>query len=253
MIKEWKIFLTAVQFMTRIPIPASIVHDPEYLQAAPRYFPVIGWIVASFASLAWLLFSRYVSIDAGIVASMITGIFVTGAFHEDGFADTCDGMGGGWKREDILRIMKDSRIGTFGTIGLIGILASKFVLLKALTASPFFIIALFTAHSVSRLLPVWVMQFADYATDPNQSKSKDITSRRFSSGGLLMVCILGLAPFALLPWPFLLTILPAIYVTYRLLHYFRKWIGGYTGDCLGAIQQVTELVIYLGFVVVWRY
>ncbi|HEY4290037.1 MAG TPA: adenosylcobinamide-GDP ribazoletransferase [Puia sp.] len=265
---EWKIFLTAVQFMTRLRVPVTIVHEPVYLQQAPRYFPVIGWIVGALSALAFLVFSRYVSTDAGILASMITGLLVTGAFHEDGFADVCDGMGGGWTREKILQIMKDSRIGAFGAIGLIAILASKFVLLKELSpftpsllhpvSSPFynyryFILATLTAHSVSRLMPVLVMQVADYASDPDQSKSKDITSRRLSAGGLTVTILLALAPYAFLPWPFWLTILPALYATYELNRYFRRWIGGYTGDCLGAIQQVTELVIYLGFVIVWRY
>jgi adenosylcobinamide-GDP ribazoletransferase len=269
---EWKIFLTAVQFMTRLRVPVTIVHEPVYLQQAPRYFPVIGWIVGALSALAFLVFSRYVSADAGVLASMITGLLVTGAFHEDGFADVCDGMGGGWTREKILHIMKDSRIGAFGAIGLIGILASKFVLLKELSlftpslvhpaSSPlynypynyrYFILAVLTAHSVSRLMSVLVMQVADYAADPDQSKSKHITSRRLSVGGLAVTILLALAPYAFLPWPFLLTILPALYATYELNRYFRRWIGGYTGDCLGAIQQVTELVIYLGFVIVWRY
>ncbi len=193
---------------------------------------------------------------------------VTGAFHEDGFADVCDGMGGGWTREKILQIMKDSRIGVFGAIGLMAIFASKFVLLKELslfapslahpTSSPFynyryFILGVLAAHSISRLMPVLVMQVADYASNPDQSKSKDLTSRRLSIGGLVMTALPALAPYAFLPWPFLLTILPALYATYELNRYFRRWIGGYTGDCLGAIQQVTELVIYLGFVIVWRY
>lgn len=266
--KELKIFLTAVQFLTRLRVPVNIAHDPEHLQEAPRYFPVIGWIVGGLSALAFLVFSRWVSIDAGILASMITGIFVTGAFHEDGFADVCDGFGGGWTREKILLIMKDSRIGAFGAIGLIGILAGKFVLLKELSSytpnlahpssSPFynyryFILSVLTAHSVSRLMPVLVMQVADYASDPNQSKSKDITSRRLSVGGLIVTAVVALAPYALLPWHFWLTLLPALYATYSLNRYFRRWIGGYTGDCLGAIQQVTELVIYLGFFIVWRY
>ena len=123
--------------MTRIRVPGTIVHEPVYLQLAPRYFPVIGWIVGGLSILSFLVFSRFVSADAGVLASMITGLFVTGAFHEDGFADVCDGMGGGFNKEQILRIMKDSRIGAYGTIGLIAILASKFVLLKELAPNIF--------------------------------------------------------------------------------------------------------------------
>ena len=117
-------------FLTRIRVPKNIDHSPEYLQQAPRYFPVVGWIVGALSALVFLIFSRYISTDIGILAAMITGILVTGAFHEDGFADVCDGFGGGWTREKILLIMKDSRIGAYGAIGLIAILGSKFLLLE---------------------------------------------------------------------------------------------------------------------------
>src|SRR5882762_8589221 len=105
--KEWKIFLTAIMFLTRISVPHNIDHSPEYLQKAPKYFPLIGWIVGGICSLVFLVLSRYISLDTGILGSMIAGIFTTGALHEDGFADVCDGFGGGWTRDKILSIMKD--------------------------------------------------------------------------------------------------------------------------------------------------
>lgn len=265
--KEWKVFLTAVQFLTRIRVPADIGHRPEYGQQAPRYFPLIGWIVGAVSSLFFLLFARYISLDAGILASMIAGLLLTGAFHEDGFADVCDGLGGGWTREKILQIMKDSRIGAFGVIGLIMLFGSKYLLLKelpAFAAEPgqnhlifynyrYIILALIAAHSVSRLMAVLVMQAGDYVGDPGQSKSIPMTGRRLSIAGQTVAIGFALAPFALLPWRYMLTVLPALYATYEMYQYFKRWIGGYTGDCLGAIQQVTEIVLYLGFVMVWRY
>jgi adenosylcobinamide-GDP ribazoletransferase len=265
--KEVRIFLTAIMFLTRIRVPASTDHSPEYLRQAPRYFPVVGWIVGAISALFFLAVSRYVSTDAGILASMIAGLFVTGAFHEDGFADVCDAFGGGWTREKILEIMKDSRIGAFGAIGLIAILASKFVLLKELPAfTPdlgtghtifysyrYFILGVIIAHSCSRLMPVLVMQTSEYSGIADRSKSGAMTGQKLSGGALTVAIALALAPFAFLSWHYLLIILPALYTTYELNRYFKRWIGGYTGDCLGAIQQVTEIVIYLGFILVWRY
>ena len=267
-----------MMFLTRIRVPRTIDHSPEYLQKAPKYFPVIGWIVGGICSLVFLVLSKYISVDVGIFGSMIAGILTTGAFHEDGFADVCDGFGGGWTKEKILLIMKDSRIGAFGAIGLLAILGSKYLLLKELPAftpalsnpgtalsghsSPvitmlfnyrFFMLSLITAHSVSRLMPVLVIQWSTYAADPDQSKSKAVASSRLKPGELILAIFFALLPFVLLPWQFLLTVLPAGYATYELAKYFRKWIGGYTGDCLGAIQQVTEIVFYLGFVLVWRF
>ncbi|HEY4109883.1 adenosylcobinamide-GDP ribazoletransferase [Puia sp.] len=266
--KEWKVFLTAVQFLTRIRVPASIHHQPGLMQQAPRYFPLVGWIVGALSALFFLVFGRYISTDVGIIASMCTSLLVTGAFHEDGFADVCDGFGGGWTKEKILLIMKDSRVGAFGAIGLIFILGTKFALLRelpgfiALPGEPthlifyhyrYFILALIAAHSVSRLMAVLVLQTGSYAGNPDQSKSVSMTGGRLSIPALILATAFALAPFAFLPWPFLLTVLPALYATYELYRYFKKWIGGYTGDCLGAIQQVTEIVIYLGFIIVWRY
>src|SRR5882724_4395211 len=119
-------------FLTRIRVPATIDHRPEYLQKSPRYFPLIGWIVGGISILVFLAFNKFFSENIALLASMIAGILTTGAFHEDGFADTCDGFGGGWTKEKILLIMKDSRLGTYGVIGLISILASKYLLLKEL-------------------------------------------------------------------------------------------------------------------------
>jgi len=250
--REGRIFLTAVMFLTRIPLPRNIDHSPVYMRHAPRYFPVVGWIVGSICALFFLLFS-YVSTDIGILASMIAGLLVTGAFHEDGFADVCDGFGGGWTKEKILLIMKDSRIGAFGAIGLICILGSKFLLLKTFASCAFFIAGLIAAHSLSRLMPVLVMQTADYAGDTDTSKSGSMTSRRVSAGSLVTAVVLALLPFALLPWRFLLVLPAALILTWGLYRYFNRWIGGYTGDCLGAIQQATEILIYLGFVVICRH
>ena len=102
-------------------------------------------------------------------------------------------------------------------------------------------------------MPVLVMQTTRYAGDPDTSKSGSMTSQRISWGGLSTAVVLGLAPFVLLPWRLLLVVFPTLLVTWLLYRYFRRWIGGYTGDCLGAIQQVSEIAIYLGIVVIWRY
>jgi adenosylcobinamide-GDP ribazoletransferase len=251
--KEVRIFLTAIMFLTRLRVPSSVDHSPEYMQQAPRYFPMVGWIVGGICALAFWAGSKIFSGDVGIAFSMIAGILVTGAFHEDGFADVCDGFGGGWTKEKILLIMKDSRIGAFGAIGLIAILGTKFLVLKELAPGSFFIVVLIAAHSLSRCMPVLVMQTSRYAGDMDTSKSGSMTSRRIGAGGPVIAIVLGLAPFILLPLRFLPAIAPALIVTWLMYRYFVRWIGGYTGDCLGAIQQVSEIVIYLGIVVICRY
>jgi adenosylcobinamide-GDP ribazoletransferase len=255
--KEWKIFLGSVMYFTRIRVPATIDHDAEYLQKAPKYFPLMGWIVGAISALSFLIFSTSVSTDAGILASMIAGVLTTGAFHEDGFADVCDGFGGGWTKEKILLIMKDSRIGAFGVIGLLAVLSAKFLLLKELFqyagANRFFIIVMLAAHSLSRLMPVFTIQWSVNVTDPDKNKSKPLTRSKLTPFELATAIVFALAPLAFLPWYLLVTIPCLLLITFALNRYFRKWIGGYTGDCLGAIQQVAEIVFYLVTVILWKY
>ena len=248
-------------YFTRIRVPETIDHSPVYLQKAPKYFPLVGWIVAAGSSISFLVFARFASPGIGILASMITGLLITGAFHEDGFADVCDGFGGGWTKEKILLIMKDSRVGAFGAIGLIVILATKFLLLKELAFSlrdltpdewGYFIIVLFAAHGLSRLMPVLLIQWSRNVTDPDHNKSKPVTSRRLNPAEGIVALFFALCPFVFLSWHFLLVIPPMVFVTWRMAKYFKKWIGGYTGDCLGAIQQVSEIVLYLGTLVIWK-
>jgi adenosylcobinamide-GDP ribazoletransferase len=266
--RELRILLTALMFLTRIRVPKYVDHSPEYLQKAPKYFPLVGLLVGAIAAFVYLLGNRWVSEDIGILASMISGILVTGAFHEDGFADCCDGFGGGWTKEKILSIMKDSRLGTFGVIGLLAILGAKFLLLKELPQyTPdldhptsnifsnyhFFITVLLAAHGLSRLMPILVIQFSIYVSDPDTSKSKPIADKRLSGLDLALAFIFALIPFIFLSWHFLLAILPVLYTTYELNRYFKKWIGGYTGDCLGAVQQLSEIIFYLAVLLIWRY
>ena len=266
--KELRIFFTAMMFLTRLPVPRFTDHSPEYLERSVKYFPLVGWIIGAISGLTFLLFNKYISEDIAIVASIVAGILATGAFHEDGFADVCDAFGGGWTKEKILMIMKDSRLGSYGVIGMIAILCCKFLLLKELPKftpnllSPsinifynyrYFIITIIAAHAVSRLMPVLVMCFYDYVTDPDGSKSKPVASRKPSVIDLSVAIIAAGIPFIFTSWQFLLAVAPAIWIAFSLAKYFKKWIGGYTGDCLGAIQQVSELTFYLATIIIWRY
>src|SRR3982751_4013185 len=122
--KELRVFFTAMMFLTRLPVPRFTDHSPDYLEKSVKYFPLVGYMVAAISAFVFLVFNKYISEDLAIAASIIAGILTTGAFHEDGFADVCDAFGGGWTKEKILLIMKDSRLGTFGVIGLISILSA---------------------------------------------------------------------------------------------------------------------------------
>src|SRR6187551_2582742 len=134
--KQLHIFFTALMFYTRIPCPKNIDHNPDYLNKASRYFPLIGWIVGGICFGTYYLSSLVFSVEIALILSIIAGILTTGAFHEDGFADVCDGFGGGWTKEKILLIMKDSAIGAYGAIGLVLLFLLKFQVLYNLVSLP---------------------------------------------------------------------------------------------------------------------
>lgn len=260
--KEIRIFFTALMFLTRLPVPQFTDHSPEYLEKAAKYFSLIGWVVGGISIVTLLLCSQVLSIELSVIASIIAGILTTGAFHEDGFADVCDAFGGGWTKEKILDIMKDSRLGTFGVTGLLLILATKFLLLKELTviilttdpASYVSLIGVFLmAHSLSRLMPILAIQTSVYVFADDKTKSKPLASRRLPAIEMIAAICFAMLPFLLLPLAALLTVLPALLASFLMSRYFKKWIGGYTGDCLGAIQQITELVCYLSLLLLWKY
>src|SRR5215211_1296365 len=155
--KQLDIFLTALMFFTRLPVPERINHGAALLQKSARYFPWIGLVVGSIAGVVYLVSINIFSPSISVFFSMLASILTTGAFHEDGFADVCDAFGGGWTKEKILLIMKDSRLGTYGVIGLINMLGFKFLLLVELSVAlpqwDFFFIII-SAHSISRFAAV---------------------------------------------------------------------------------------------------
>lgn len=247
-------------FYTRIPCPKNITHDPDYLNKATRYFPFIGWIVGSISFLAFYIFSLFLSTETAVIFAIIISVLTTGAFHEDGFADVCDGFGGGWTKEKILMIMKDSAIGAYGAIGLVLLFLAKFKLLSEsillFTNNILLIFLLFiSAHSLSRLAAISIVFTHQYSRDDASSKSKPI-AKNHSWKEIFGSFFFGLIPlFALTYFNYkvLLAIIPVFITRYFLAGYFQKWIDGYTGDCLGATQQVCEVIYYLSILFIWKF
>jgi len=258
--KELHIFFTCLMFYTRIPCPKNIDHNPDYLNKATRYFPFIGWIVGTISFLAFYLFSLFLSTETAVIFSIIISVLTTGAFHEDGFADVCDGFGGGWTKEKILTIMKDSAIGAYGAIGLVLLFLVKFKLLSEsislFTHSISLVFLLFiSAHSLSRLAAISIIFTHEYSRDDASSKSKPI-AKNHSWKEVLGSSFFGLIPLLALSYfnyKTLLVVIPVFITRYFLARYFQKWIDGYTGDCLGATQQVCEVVYYLSILFIWKF
>lgn len=242
-------------FYTRIPCPAWVDHSEEYLNKATVYFPVIGWIAGGLGAVVYYGGTLAFGAEISVAMSMIAGILLTGAFHEDGFADVCDGFGGGWTKEKILEIMKDSRVGAYGAIGLVLVLGFKFLLLVAILQkySSFVpvLLLLVSVHAVSRFVAVTLIYTHSYAKENEDSKAKPV-AKKLAFSELSVAFGFAIVPLAGLVWLtqnplYGLVFVPLGLVKWYMGRYFQRWIGGYTGDCLGATQQVAEITAYLFF------
>ncbi len=248
--KEFKLFLTAVMFYTRIPVPKGIDHSGEMLNKSTRYFPLIGSIVGGFAALVYWGACFVFPVHIAVLFSMMTSVLVTGAFHEDGLADVCDGFGGGYTVAQKLKIMKDSRVGTYGLLGLVFILLLKYFLLNQISQN--LVCVLIAVHALSRLSPVLLIYRLNYVRDDELSKVKPI-GKKISIAGLFIAAVFAILPLLLLGyWAFVL-IVPLLFIQWLSGWFFVRHLRGYTGDCLGAAQQIAEIVLYASIFILWSY
>lgn len=241
--RELRALHQAVMFFTRLPLPALRDWSKADLERSSTYFPLVGWLVGGVAALVWWI--AYPSFGAPVASglSLAASLLLTGAFHEDGFADVCDGFGGGTTPERVLEIMRDSRVGAFGAIGVVMVLGLKWQLVASLPPAlcPVVLIA---AHAVSRGAAVSLLATHSYAR-AEEGKAKPLATQ-LRGGRALGAGAFALLPLVLLPGWLPAAAAAAVAVRTLLGRWFVQRIGGYTGDCLGAVQQVAELAFYLG-------
>jgi len=246
--QQIRLFFIALQFFTRLPIPAWVGFEPAWLQHASRYFPLVGCVVAAVAAGVYAAAALVLPAPVAAVLSTAATVYMTGAFHEDGFADTCDGLGGGMTRERVLEIMKDSRVGAYGAIGIVCMLAAKLSSLAMLPPAQA-MAALFLAHPLSRLAAASLIWKLEYVRGEGKSKplAQQMTTIEFG-----IACAGALLPAAVLlagGWTSMGTVLAAVLsallAAVWLGRTFVRRLGGYTGDCLGAVQQLAEALVYV--------
>jgi adenosylcobinamide-GDP ribazoletransferase len=243
--RELGYFFGAVRFFTRLPVPAWVGHSSEGLNRSARYFPAVGLLVGGLAALVFAGALLFWPKAVAVLLSMVASIYLTGGFHEDGLSDTADGLGGGWEKSRILEIMKDSRVGSYGVLAMVLVLLGKFTLLLELPTAllPCLLIA---GHVVSRFCATLLLATMDYVREDLLSKAKPLATR-MALLEFLLALVTALATLAILPLqPAVQGVVLALLATLWLARLFRRWLGGYTGDCLGATQQVSELAFYLG-------
>ena len=248
LVHQLRLFFIALQFFTRLPIPRWVGFDPQWLHHASRYFPLVGSVVATVSALVYLGAVFLWPAPVAALLATAAGVYLTGAFHEDGFADMCDGFGGGMTSARVMEIMKDSRIGTYGAVGA-GLLLALKVMLLAQLAPASAIAALMFAHPLSRLAAVSLVWRLDYARAEGKAKpmAQEMTGAEFAiASACAAIPALYLGAAGHLAWSALgAGVLAAAGAALWLGRKCVRRIGGYTGDCLGAVQQVSEVMIYL--------
>ncbi|MDX1957087.1 MAG: adenosylcobinamide-GDP ribazoletransferase [Leptospiraceae bacterium] len=240
--REFNEFLLAIQFLTILPTVITPDYSTEELNKSGKYFPLVGIIIGTIGFLAFQFINIIFEFKLlAILVSMITTILVTGAFHEDGFTDFCDGYGGGFgDKEKIISIMRDSRIGAFGTIGIFLLLSLKLILLERVETSLLFLVILL-GHSLSRFNAIAFLVTDIYASTTGKSKPM---ANQLTFIELIFASLPILVLFYFLPKSFILTLVAIVIVHLVFRFHYFKITKGFTGDGLGAVQQVSEVMIY---------
>lgn len=238
----------ALTLFTRLPLWKWIDIPAEAYTPSVVYWPFTGWLTAGLAAVIFWGLSYLIPVIPAIIIALMVQVIFTGALHEDGLADFCDGFGGGRDKENILRIMKDSHIGTYGVIGLIfyfllivtllGSLPSGMIAWVILASDPF---AKLCASQIINTLP-----YARKEGSKNKIEYKKMGTGEFAfnllTGALPMIPLVLLRPVTAVSMLF-----PAITAA-CLIIYMRHKIGGYTGDCCGAVAMICKVAMIFGVV-----
>ena len=243
-------FLIAVQFLTRLPVPQTINSSETDIGKAAAFFPLVGVIVGGGAALVFATLQRILPLPASVLCAIIFAAFLTNGFHEDGLADSFDGFGGAWTKDRVLEIMRDSRIGTYGTLALIFVSLSKLTFLLSLPPGQLWR-WLIVAHTAARWTILPLCAWLPYARVEGQGK---LVAKQVGALEVVTATIILLLVLILVSWQgALAALLVTTLVTLLSGLYYRARLQGITGDCLGATNQLTEVALYAASVILLRF
>ena len=245
-------FFAALTFFTRIPRPPRPTFHPDHETHAAAFAPFIGWLVGGLGALVYYVLNWGLPSSVAVIGALGAMVWITGATHEDGFADFFDGFGGGQTRERILEVMRDPCIGVFGAISLVLLLLAKALVLLELTRVIDiwqFSATLIAAHAIGRWLAVSYIQTHPYLRASEsfsraQRLVKPMPWRWFVFASLGAILPLGAMVVINFKIAWMLLLLWGL--RQWLARVFSRRLGGYTGDCLGAAEQLGELGFYVG-------
>lgn len=239
-------FNQALQFMTRLPVGSDGEQEQAEFSRQARFYPAVGLVVGGIAAVTYIVANFFLPDSVSALLAMIAAVAVTGALHEDGLADTVDGIFGGRDRDHALEIMRDHQVGVYGILALIFAVMMKMTLIaSAWDWSAMWSIVI--AHGLSRYAITEVLGRYDYARAESSKfarpeiQGEDLTYARLWAAGIVVASVLLLGPLTTLAG----VVLAAVFASGLAQMIVRK-IGGYTGDGLGAVQQVAEIGFLLG-------
>lgn len=236
-------------FFTRLPLWRCVNVPKEYFSRVVELWPLTGWVTGALtAGVLWLC-SQCMPPSMAVVMALLARLLFTGALHEDGLADFCDGMGGGSTRERVLAIMKDSHIGTYGVIGLV---IYYMMLVMSLSAMPiwFACAAILSADPWSKWCTSQIVNVLPYARNEETAKNHTVY-QHMGAGAWMLSLLIGLTPSAWIlgrDWYSIGAMGITMLVTAMLMLLVNKRISGYTGDCCGAIALISELSYYVSLI-----
>lgn len=250
--RERRALGAAFTFMTRLPIGSLASHDPADLPASATYFPVVGVVVGLIGATVYVLAERLWAPPIAVLLSIIATVRATGAFHEDALADALDGFGGGWTRDQVLAIMKDSRVGSYALVGVALVIALKFATLAvaaSIVTAREVAAVIVAGHTLGRWSSLPLIRWQAYVRPsvPGERPSAgrpfvaSVSNARLVAGTVIAIAIVIVA----LEWRAWIAGLVTIGVTALAARYFSRRIGGITGDALGAANQIVEVAVYL--------
>lgn len=246
-----KRFFAALMFFTRIPLHRFVDVPSDYFKRVVELWPFVGWITGGITALALYGCARLFPFSVAVIMALVVRVILTGALHEDGLADFCDGFGGGTTRERVLAIMKDSHIGTYGVLGLI---LYFLIMVSIWSALPIVVLcpAIIAGDAWSKFCASRMIDYLPYARKVEESKSGTIYER-FSVRAWLLALVGGVLPFVLLPVRIWICGVTPVIVVAGLILLMKKRISGYTGDCCGAAFLLCELSFYLTLSALWNW
>lgn len=241
--------LLALSYFTRLPVDRWVNYEAAALDRATGWFPLAGWLVGLAGAGTLYLADLWLPLEVAVLLGMAVMVLATGAFHEDGLADTSDGFGPVGDRDKALAVMKDSRLGTYGALGLIFVLALKFLALVSLADGSLAAMALLAAQPLSRLMSVGLIPVLPQVSGAG-SHTRAV-ARRVAWTSLVTALVIAAPAAWLIPAAWLPALAAAITITALFALACRARFGGYTGDILGANQQLTEAAILVACLAVY--